>query len=396
MVLLPTVFILCKLVAHTSAANTHVDADDNIDVHLQDLKEHDPLHQNTDIYFNTTTQEISNTINNANLTSHNVTAHQSKPRWRAVLDQTATILMISNTINMMLAMGAATYWKEVWEHSKNPLRAIIGMFGQFVLLPALGVGLSLVFSLTATEAIGVLMVSCSPGGTASNFFTYWVDGDLALSIVMTTWSSALSVGAMPLNVWIYSRIWIDEEANIVIPYTSIMIGLMFVVIPAAIGMVIRSFKEKVANVIVKVCSTLGWLGFVVTVTIWIVLYWDIFVNATSYLWFAALFLPSAGFCLSYGFSLAVKQGQVIARTIGIETGSQNMAVALNIIVLSFPDPEVKSAMLVYPTLFGVALFGQVFIFIGLFQLYKHCRQHHQLSVTRDSNGQSVNVKTTIT
>ncbi|CAL4069408.1 unnamed protein product [Meganyctiphanes norvegica] len=361
----------------------------------EEITEYDPTHLNTDTDLNIT-QTNSSTPSNYGLNSHNATGPPKMiPQWRTILDKTATILMICNTINMMLAMGAATSWKEVWQHSRNPLRAIIGMVGQFILLPALGVCLSLAFSLTAAEAIGVLMVSCSPGGTASNFFTYWVDGDLALSIVMTTWSSALSVGAMPLNIWIYSRIWIDSASGIVIPYNSIMIGLMFVIIPSALGMVVRHFKEKIANIIVKVCSFLGWLGFVVCLIIWLVLYWSLFVNATPLLWLAAVLLPCAGFCLSYGFSLAVKQNQVIARTIGIETGSQNMAVALNIILLSFPEPEIKSAMLVYPTLFGFMLYIQVFIFIGVFQLYKHCHQHHQVSITKDENGKAVDIKTTI-
>ncbi|CAL4152935.1 unnamed protein product, partial [Meganyctiphanes norvegica] len=154
------------------------------------------------------TEPNSTSEDNRHLSSNNTTFLHVEPKWRIILDKTASLMMMVITVSAMLAMGAATSWREVWNHSKNPSRAIIGMVGQFVMLPALSVCMSLAFSLTPTEAIGVLVVSCSPGGSASNFFTYWLDGDLALSIVMTTWSSALSVGTMPLNIWIYSRIWI--------------------------------------------------------------------------------------------------------------------------------------------------------------------------------------------
>lgn len=67
---------------------------------------------------------------------------------------------------------------------RRPIGAVVGMLGQFVVLPATGFALSLVFGLQPYEALGVLMISCSPGGSFSNFFTFWVDGDLALRYVI--------------------------------------------------------------------------------------------------------------------------------------------------------------------------------------------------------------------
>lgn len=54
---------------------------------------------------------------------------------------------------------------------------------QFALLPAVGFGLCFAFQLPPYEALAVLILACSPGGAFSNFFTYWVHGDLALRLV---------------------------------------------------------------------------------------------------------------------------------------------------------------------------------------------------------------------
>ncbi|KAK3886870.1 hypothetical protein Pcinc_008983 [Petrolisthes cinctipes] len=100
--------------------------------------------------------------------------------WRKKLDLAATVILTLNTVTFMLGMGAAIYIKEVWLHAKRPVGVFIGMVGQFLVMPAFGFALSLAFHLQPYEALGVLMISCSPGGTFSNFFTYWLDGDLAL------------------------------------------------------------------------------------------------------------------------------------------------------------------------------------------------------------------------
>lgn len=55
---------------------------------------------------------------------------------------------------------------------------------QFALLPAVGFGLCFVFQLPPYEALAVLILACSPSGAFSNFFTYWVHGDLALRLVI--------------------------------------------------------------------------------------------------------------------------------------------------------------------------------------------------------------------
>lgn len=295
----------------------------------------------------------------------------TRPVWEVVLDNVATVIMTVNTITLMLGMGSAIYWRELWGHMRRPIGAVVGMLGQFLVLPATGFALSLIFGLQPYEALGVLMISCSPGGSFSNFFTFWVDGDLALSIMMTTCSSLLAFGGMPFNLWLYSRHWMsDDSTSLVIPFGSIITSLAFITVPVVVGMIIRHFHEKAASIITKIASALGWLGFFSVATIWLILYWEVFRSATPLIYLAAFLLPVTGFTLAYILSKLLCQNHKICRTIGIETGSQNMPVALSIILLSFTDPLVKAQMIIFPTLYGITLLLEVFLGIGVFQLWK--------------------------
>ncbi|XP_068228709.1 uncharacterized protein [Palaemon carinicauda] len=235
----------------------------------------------------------------------------SRAEWLVILDHTSAILMTCNTITLMLAMGAATYWREVWHHVKRPWGTLVGMICQFFFLPALAFGLCVAFKLPPYQALGVLILACSPGGAFSTFFTYWVDGDLALSIIMTAVSSLLAFGMMPLNLWAYSRPWTNQELKV--PYMNIFISLAFVTVPVILGTIIRHFNRKWANYIAK--------------------------NHT--------------FC----------------RTIAVETGCQNIVVATNVMLLSFAEPEIRGQLVIFPVLYGISQLAEVLITVGVFQLW---------------------------
>ncbi|XP_068228706.1 ileal sodium/bile acid cotransporter-like [Palaemon carinicauda] len=294
-----------------------------------------------------------------------------RAEWEIIVDKINTVVMVMNSITLMLGMGAAIYLKEILGHVKRPIGAAIGMLGQFIVLPATGFGLSKLFNLRPYEALGVMMISSSPGGSFSNFFTYWCDGDLALSVMMTTCSSIMAFGGMPFNIWLYSGQWLTEgDETIVVPFLSITTSLTFVMGPVIVGMIIRHFHEKTATIITKLTSIVGWLGCLVGSVCWLLMYWDLFVKASPLLYATAILLPVTGFILAYVLAKLFCQNHQVCRTIGIETGSQNMPVAASVILLSFHEPHIRSKILMFPTLYGVMLLSEVFVGISTFQTYK--------------------------
>src|SRR3712207_7443862 len=76
-------------------------------------------------------------------------------------------------------------------------------------MPALAYFLSRVFYLPPDIALGVILVGCCPGGTASNVITYIADGDVPLSVGMTIVSTLLAPLATPFLVYLLADKWVE-------------------------------------------------------------------------------------------------------------------------------------------------------------------------------------------
>ncbi len=58
-------------------------------------------------------------------------------------------------------------------------------------------------------AIGVILVGCCPGGTASNVITYIAKGDVPLSVGMTITSTLIAPIVTPLLILYIGGAWVD-------------------------------------------------------------------------------------------------------------------------------------------------------------------------------------------
>lgn len=93
----------------------------------------------------------------------------------------------------------------------RPKDIIIGSLAQFTIMPLMAFLLTRFFHLSDELAIGVILVGCCPGGTASNVMTYLAKGDLALSVGMTTVSTILAPILTPILTLLYAgtRVHVD-------------------------------------------------------------------------------------------------------------------------------------------------------------------------------------------
>ncbi|MBQ8988163.1 MAG: bile acid:sodium symporter family protein, partial [Prevotella sp.] len=82
---------------------------------------------------------------------------------------------------VMFGMGLTLNFQDFKIVFSRPKDVIIGCLAQFTIMPLLAWGLARLFGLDEALALGVVLVGCCPGGTASNVITYLAKGDLALS-----------------------------------------------------------------------------------------------------------------------------------------------------------------------------------------------------------------------
>ncbi|XP_073526516.1 ileal sodium/bile acid cotransporter-like [Phyllobates terribilis] len=271
-------------------------------------------------------------------------------RFNIILNTVLSIVITVMLALVMFSMGCTVEIKRFWGHIKRPWGIAIGFLCQFGIMPLTAFVLSLAFDIHPVQAVVVLIMGCCPGGTGSNILAYWVDGDMDLSISMTTCSTLLALGMMPLCLFLYTKTWVDSN-SIIIPYDSIGISLVTLVVPVGIGMFVNYKWPRAAKIILKVGSITGGVLIVLIAVVGGVLYKGSW-NIDPKLWILGTIFPAAGFI--FGFLLAYISNQTWSRcrTVSLETGMQNTQLCTTIIQLSFTTEQL-SLMFTFPLIYSV-------------------------------------------
>lgn len=99
---------------------------------------------------------------------------------------------------LMLTMGLTLTVKDFQQCAKQPAPILVGYLAQYLLKPLLGFCIAKALNLPDALAVGLILVSCCPGGQASNVATFIAHGDVALSVLMTTASTIGAIFMTPL------------------------------------------------------------------------------------------------------------------------------------------------------------------------------------------------------
>ncbi|XP_023234333.1 solute carrier family 10 member 6-like isoform X2 [Centruroides sculpturatus] len=249
------------------------------------------------------------------------------------LKKAENILAIIFLIISMIAMGADISWNQIYKQFRKPVGPAIGLFCQFVIMPLNGFLYNVIFQFESTVAAGLLIISCCPGGAISNLFTYYLDGDVSLSVTMTTVSIVVCLGMMPLNIWIYASN--TEAKKLIIPYGNIALSLLMIVPPVILGMIIKWKATKLSVYITKWGSATTVLMIIVFGIIEVISFHHMF-NLTSWkIIVTSLLSPLTGMVIGYVIAFICRNSKSACKAIAIECGIQNFTVALGIITLSF-------------------------------------------------------------
>lgn len=94
-------------------------------------------------------------------------------------------VVMSTTLTVMLAlvmfsMGCTVEARQLWVHIRRPWGIFIGFLCQFGIMPFTAFALSLIFNVLPVQAVVIIVMGCCPGGSSSNVFCYWLDGDMDL------------------------------------------------------------------------------------------------------------------------------------------------------------------------------------------------------------------------
>lgn len=253
----------------------------------------------------------------------------------------AASLFVLNAVLALMMFGIALSlkavdFKRVAQQPKGPL---VGLVAQFLLLPALTfVAISLI-PMPAEVALGLLLVSCCPGGSFSNLMTYLANGNTAMSVSMTGIASLLASVFTPLNFMFYASLNPHTDALLkaidVSTWDMLTIVVLVLAIPLTLGLLCgRRFPHFAAKTeqFFRIVSLTALLGFV-AIALW--LNWDKFIAGASIYLLLVIAHNALALSLGWGSARALGLPKADRRAISLEVGLQNSGLGLGIIFTYF-------------------------------------------------------------
>ena len=231
---------------------------------------------------------------------------------------------------VMFGMGLTLKLQDFKIIFSRPKDVVIGCLAQFVVMPLLAWGLVRLFQLDEALALGVVLVGCCPGGTASNVITYLAKGDLALSVGITSVSTLLAPLLTPLLTWALAGKSIDVDVM------SMFLSILWVVIlPIVMGLLVKwiwpNFTER----------TIDYLPAFSSIAIALIVAIIISANASKLLAGGLLIVLVVmlhnifGLCLGYLAGWMLRLSEPKKRAISIEVGMQNSGLASSLATIHF-------------------------------------------------------------
>jgi len=264
------------------------------------------------------------------------------------------LLLIMVCIGMELALAD---FRRVME---MPRAAVVGLVGQMIALPAMGLAFAHWPGFPPEIAIGIVIITSCPGGATSNVFSYLARANIALSITLTSLSSVLCFATIPiwinLGVDLFGAEMANGEAQLRLPLGQTAVQLFIVtLLPVTIGMGIRArwpaWSERVRAPLRRSMALL----MAISVLIIVASEWESVVENLESAAGAALILVSGMLGLAYATALLAHLNERDAFTISIEVGLQNGALATMIVVSILGRAE----LIVFPGTYAVLSFVPV-------------------------------------
>ena len=231
---------------------------------------------------------------------------------------------------VMLGMGLTLNPSDFKTVFSRPKDVIAGCAAQFVVMPLLALLLTKAFSLPAEIALGVVLVGCCPGGTASNVITYLSKGDLSLSVAMTTVSTLLAPFLTPFLTWALIGETVDVDV------VSMFLSIFFVVIlPVALGLTIQRFLPRFTKVVSTYLPSFSVLVIALIVMIVVSLNSAKLLSCGALVVLVVVLHNIMGLALGYAVAKLLRMSGAKSKAVSIEVGMQNSGLASSLALTSF-------------------------------------------------------------
>ena len=212
----------------------------------------------------------------------------------------------------------------------RPKDVIIGCLAQFTVMPLLAWLLARVFALDEALTVGVVLVGCCPGGTASNVITYLAKGDLALSVGMTGVSTLLAPVLTPLLVLLLAGKTVDVDV------VGMLLSILWVVIlPIVAGLIVKRLWPRQTTTATAYLPALSSLAICAIVLIVIAANAQKLLSSGLVVMLVVMLHNVGGLAIGYVVGTVLGMSAAKRKAVSIEVGMQNSGLASSLATLHF-------------------------------------------------------------
>ena len=250
------------------------------------------------------------------------------PGWLGAHLKTGLINPLLGVI--MFGMGLTLKTDDFRVVFTRPRDVLIGCLAQFTVMPLLAFALARLFNLDEALTVGVVLVGCCPGGTASNVITYLSKGDLPLSVGMTATSTLLSPVLTPFLVWLLVGATVDVHV------AGMLLSILWVVIlPIALGLLVRRLWPRVTQEATAYLPAVSTLAICLIVLIVVAANADKLLSSGLVIVLVVMLHNVLGLTAGYLLGGLLKLSPAKRRAVSIEVGMQNSGLASSLATLHF-------------------------------------------------------------
>jgi len=257
---------------------------------------------------------------------------------------------------IMLGMGLTLSWNDFALVAKTPSWVVLGMLLQFTVMPLLGWGLGILFQLPPFFAVGLILVACCPGGTASNVIAFLANANVALSVAMTTCSTFGAILLTPFLTASLSGSYLDVDA-----WGLFYSTLKVVLVPVALGVLLNQYANRLTQRILPYAPATAVVLIVLIVASIIGQGKEIILSSGLNLIAAILLLHFFGFVLGYFLSKIILKNTAVSKTIAIEVGMQNSGLGAVLARENFINPATAIPSAISSLVHSI--YGSIFVAI---------------------------------
>ena len=255
---------------------------------------------------------------------------------------------------IMFGMGMTMTLGDFKSVLQSPKAVTIGVFAQFIVMPALAYLLCKLFNLPTEIAIGVILVGCCPGGTASNVITYMAKGNTALSVACTSVSTILAPILTPAIFYVLASQWIDINAM-----SMLKSILQVVLFPIVLGLLVRAILKNKVDHYIQVMPLISVVAIVAIVAAIIAGSKAQILESGLMILGVVILHNGLGLLLGFWAARIFKLPYTDCKAISIEVGMQNSGLGVALAAVHFalsPITAVPSAIFsLWHTISGSAL-----------------------------------------